>query len=141
MAGGITGLVVLFGYRFRNTILTYVYQKLADEIFQIMDQKKKERRPDKIIFVRHGESQANVDKSLYAKLPDNSIELTKKGQIQAQSIGRKLKELIKDSKVVFYVSPFKRSQQTFENIKLSFLDNDVSVKEDPRIREQEWGNY
>lgn len=42
----------------------------------------------------------------------------------------------------FYVSTFARSRQTFEQVRHAFHDEQVlHVREDPRIREQEWGNF
>ena len=43
--------------------------------------------------------------------------------------------------VRFYVSPFLRTYQTYEGIVSSFEDNKISYREDPRIRELEFGNY
>jgi broad specificity phosphatase PhoE len=48
-----------------------------------------------------------------------------------------LKKIIKDESVLFYVSPFQRTIETFENIAKAFggVDN-VEYRIDPRIREQ-----
>jgi broad specificity phosphatase PhoE len=74
--------------------------------------------------------------------------------------GSTLKQLIQEQSVCFYVSPFARSRQTYQQIRQSFNDEQVwwwarsemgcksciihqvlHVREDPRIREQEWGNF
>ena len=44
-----------------------------------------------------------------------------------QEAGRSLKDLIGDESVSFYVSPFIRSQQTYEAIRKSFSDNQVCI--------------
>lgn len=36
-----------------------------------------------VILVRHGESEGNVDKKMWWKKPDHTIELTEKGKQQA----------------------------------------------------------
>jgi broad specificity phosphatase PhoE len=46
------------------------------------------KRPQRIIWIRHGESQGNTDKSLYETVPDNKIELTEKGIQQAITAAR-----------------------------------------------------
>jgi len=51
----------------------------------------------RIFLVRHGESQANVDKSLHKIIPDHEIALTTEGMEQAQIAGQKLKEYLKDN--------------------------------------------
>ena len=98
------------------------------------------RRPRRIILIRHGQSVGNDDKSVYAHIPDNRIPLTQLGMQQAEDGGDKLKRLVQDESVLFYVSPFLRSKQTFDGIVRSFPREQYRVREDPRIREQEWGN-
>ena len=41
-------------------------------------------KPKRIILIRHGESQANVDRYLFGRVPDYTIELTDKGHEQAR---------------------------------------------------------
>ena len=97
-------------------------------------------RPRRLILIRHGESHGNVDRACYTTTPDNLIPLTARGREQAREAGRQLKALMGDESVLFYVSPFLRSQQTFSIIAESFARSQYRVREDPRIREQEWGN-
>ena len=51
-------------------------------------------KPKRIILIRHGESQANVDKYLFGSVPDYTIELTDFGREQAKEAGKRLKELV-----------------------------------------------
>lgn len=96
-------------------------------------------KPKRIILIRHGESEANVDRYLFARVPDYTIELTKKGHEQAREAGRELKDMIGDETAHFYVSPFWRARSTFEDV-ASALDRDkFDYNEEPRLREQEWG--
>ena len=42
--------------------------------------------PDRIILVRHGQSQANINTKLYRTIPDSQIHLTQKGKsLQSQA--------------------------------------------------------
>ena len=46
-----------------------------------------DRLPQKILLVRHGQIEANLDPKLYSKIPNNQINLTKKGREEAREIG------------------------------------------------------
>jgi len=100
-----------------------------------------ERRPKRIFLIRHGESEGNVDRSIYVHTPDSKIKLTQVGLAQARTAGQQLKAIIGQESVLFYVSPFERTRQTATQILLSFTNNIKTVKEDPAVREQEWGNF
>ncbi|RGR53293.1 phosphoglycerate mutase family protein [Phocaeicola plebeius] len=73
-------------------------------------------KPHRIILIRHGECHANTDESKFATEPDYTIELTEKGVAQAREAGQKLRELVDEESMYFYVSPFWRTRSTFENI-------------------------
>lgn len=96
-------------------------------------------KPKRIILIRHGESQANVDKYLFGKVPDYTIELTEIGREQATKAGVQLRELVKEESLYFYVSPFWRARTTFECIAAAFPRTQFDYTEEPRLREQEWG--
>ncbi len=96
-------------------------------------------KPKRIILIRHGESEANKDKYMFANIPDYTIELTPFGMEQARNAGRELKALVKDETLYFYVSPFWRTRSTFEQIASSFQRSQIHYNEEPRLREQEWG--
>lgn len=96
-------------------------------------------KPKRIILIRHGESAANVDKYLFGRVPDYTIELTDKGRMQATEAGKRLKGLVLDESVYFYVSPFWRARSTFECLASSFSRSQFTYSEEPRLREQEWG--
>ncbi len=97
-------------------------------------------KPKRIILVRHGESEGNVDYKRYEEIPDYSLKLTSKGVEQAQKAGQEIKKIIGDETLSVYVSPFFRTRQTFAEIKKSVQGNIAREIEDPRIREQEWGH-
>ena len=96
-------------------------------------------KPHRIILVRHGECHANTDESKFATEPDYTIELTENGIRQAYEAGLKMKELVENETMYFYVSPFWRPRSTFENIVRSFPRSQFEYSEEPRLREQEWG--
>lgn len=101
-------------------------------------------KPKRIILIRHGESEGNVDKKVYLTKPDYAINLTEKGRKQAEQAGKEIAKLFERKKltfttkplVQFYVSPFYRARQTYQEIAKSFAPH--IMREDPRIREQEW---
>ena len=77
-------------------------------------------KPKHIILIRHGESEANIDRYLFGKVPDYTIELTAKGQQQAREAGKALKTLVGNESLYFYVSPFWRARSTFEGVVATF---------------------
>jgi hypothetical protein len=78
------------------------------------------RRPHRIILVRHGESEGNLDESVYTRTPDAHISLTQLGKNQATEVGKKLKEEVingtQHENICVYLSPYLRSKQTYEGI-------------------------
>jgi broad specificity phosphatase PhoE len=97
-------------------------------------------RPKRIILVRHGESEGNLDHSRYQTKQDFALQLTHAGIEQAQQAGIKIKELLENEKVHVYSSPYFRTRETFQHIRESIEKNVVKAIEDPRIREQDWGH-
>lgn len=127
--------------------------------------------PNKLILIRHGQSLGNVDEKLYATTPDNAMPLTELGWEQAKAAGKQLKQLLTpstSSSVVdsahFIVSPYVRTVETFHGIVSAWCDPSefdhienyeqrlnawysrlmeygLTWAEDPRIREQDFGNY
>ena len=79
-------------------------------------------RPRRIFVLRHGESEGNIDKTLFERLPDYEHSLTSKGREQAREAGRKLAALIRDESVYFQVSPYRRTRETLKEILRSFVD-------------------
>src|SRR6478609_5739123 len=97
-------------------------------------------KPKRIILIRHGESEGNIDKTIYNQKPDYALLLTEKGKQQAAAAGIALKELVKDEKLCFYVSPLFRTRQTYQQIIKAFPKDNYYYREEPRLREQEWGH-
>ena len=97
-------------------------------------------KPKRILLVRHGESEGNVDPTVYGQKPDYALQLTSLGQEQARCCGVELQKILNGKPAMFYVSPFWRTRETFELL-ASQLDRAlIKYREEPRIREQEWGH-
>ncbi|GAV63217.1 His_Phos_1 domain-containing protein [Cephalotus follicularis] len=101
--------------------------------------------PKRIILVRHGESEGNLDTAAYATTPDHKIPLTSQGILQARLVGSHLNSLINSNKlgsVYFYVSPYERTRSTLREIGRSFPKRRIiGVREECRVREQDFGNF
>jgi hypothetical protein len=122
--------------------------------------------PNKVVMLRHGQSMGNINEELYSTTPDNAMPLTKLGWEQARKQGKVLKEqvLTSEESVHFIVSPYVRTVETFHGLVSAWCDpcefshiadRDKRLKawygrllelgltwhEDPRIREQDFGNY
>lgn len=98
-------------------------------------------KPRRIILVRHAQSQANVDKSVYERIPDHAFQITETGVAQARKAGREVRQIVGEQTIQAYVSPFTRTRQTYTEMLPSLADNIIKKYEDPRIREQALGNF
>ncbi|CAE8720076.1 unnamed protein product, partial [Polarella glacialis] len=98
--------------------------------------------PKRLILIRHGESEGNVNSQIYESEADSLLHLTDQGWQQAMCAGRALKEEIGDEPVRFEVSPYVRTRESFNAIVLPWgSSDDVKWSEDPRLREQDFGNF
>ncbi|XP_010475712.1 PREDICTED: phosphoglycerate mutase-like protein AT74H [Camelina sativa] len=112
---------------------------------------EKKMPPKRIILMRHGESAGNVDAGAYATTPDHKIPLTEEGRAQAREAGKKMRALISTQsggacgenwRVYFYVSPYERTRTTLREVGKGFSKKRViGVREECRIREQDFGNF
>eukprot|EP00755_Sulcionema_specki_P027914 Sspe_Gene.88763::Locus_60697_Transcript_1_1_Confidence_1.000_Length_1123::g.88763::m.88763 len=113
---------------------------LADYVAELLSEA---RPPKRIILLRHAESEANVDPSVWSLKPDNMIELTEQGCRQAKEAGERIKALLAGEPAMAVISPFWRSYMTMRNIHKVFPAVEGQITEtniEPRIREQEFGN-
>lgn len=97
-------------------------------------------RPNRIILIRHGESEGNVDKNHYQFTPDYALNLTPNGIAQAQRAGQVIKDIIGSESLYAYISPYFRTRQTYQQLSTALEANITKLIEDPRIREQDWGH-
>jgi broad specificity phosphatase PhoE len=98
-------------------------------------------KPKHIIIIRHGQSEANVNKELYENTPDHMMQVTDTGREQAAKCGQQLKSILDGKRITVWQSPYMRTRQTAEAIIAQLSSAEIKIKEDPRLREQEWGNF
>jgi len=95
-------------------------------------------------LVRHGQSQANLDKSINARLPDNRIELSAAGHEQATAVGRYLAQALQDAeRVRILCSPYIRARQTSDHIEQALTAARASFdrREAIELRELQFGLF
>jgi broad specificity phosphatase PhoE len=100
----------------------------------------------RILLIRHGESEGNVNPESYTEKGDWNIGLTDKGIEQAQCAGIFLREHFRqttDKWPLFFVSGYRRPQETLSGAYAHFSDAfEGAPKEpytDPRLSEQSFG--
>ena len=110
---------------------------------------KRQRLPQFVLLLRHGESEANADHTLWRMKPDNQIRLSPRGRAQARQAGRRIENFFrwyeaetkrKIQRVHIHVSPFERTIQTSAEARKYFEHRVVRTCPESRIREQEFGN-
>lgn len=96
-------------------------------------------RPHRIVLLRHGETEGNVDRTLFERKPDHAHRLTGRGREEAREAGTRLRALFGGEDVAVYCSPYVRSRETLEELG---LDGRIRLRrEEPRLREQDFGNF
>ena len=98
-------------------------------------------KPKRIILVRHGESEANLDAARHECVPNHRICLSAAGRAQAEAVGRELAGITAGESVQFFVSPYERTRETYRLMRPAFPQRHVQMYEDPRLREQDFGNF
>ncbi|KAH8784601.1 putative phosphoglycerate mutase DET1 [Hyaloscypha finlandica] len=109
-------------------------------------------KPRMIILIRHAQSEGNKNRDIHQTIPDHRVKLTPEGWLQAYDAGRRLRDLLRaDDTLHFFTSPYRRTRETTEGI-LKTLTSDepsptpfprhsIKVYEEPRLREQDFGNF
>jgi broad specificity phosphatase PhoE len=118
-------------------LINFINSKLAQQ----RRQKDFDRRPDRIILVRHGESEGNVDREVYTTKADSKLEITDTGWAQGGIAGAMIRKLIGTESVRFFHSPYLRAQQTLIGMLNAFTGETVEISSEPRLREQDFGNF
>lgn len=104
----------------------------------------------RIFLVRHGQSESNIDHSTNKRIADHAIKLTDEGERQAVSAGEQLAAYFSGLRdlqwsavhglphIRMWNSPYTRTRQTAENIRVNCLRNKGLSKENwsPWIRDQ-----
>lgn len=105
-----------------------------------------------IILIRHAQSEGNKDRDIHQFIPDHRVKLTPHGVTQAEEAGRQLRSMLKpDDTIQFFTSPYRRTRETTEGILRTLTSDDpapspfprnkIKVWEEPRLREQDFGNF
>ena len=107
-----------------------------------------------IILIRHAQSEGNKNRDIHQYVPDHRVKLTPDGHTQALDAGKRLRTLLKpDDTIQFFTSPYRRTRETTEGILRTLTSNDeelgpspfprdkIKVYEEPRLREQDFGNF
>lgn len=109
-------------------------------------------KPRMIILIRHAQSEGNKNRDIHQFIPDHRVKLTQHGWTQAEEAGRQLRSLLKpDDTLQFFTSPYRRTRETTEGILRTLTSDDpspspfprnkITVFEEPRLREQDFGNF
>lgn len=99
----------------------------------------------RIILVRHGQSQGNVDESKYITPGDPLLELTDEGWQQAHDAGKFLRwyyaqnPVKDDQSPTIWTSTYMRTRQTTQGVLKGLGWEDRPVHEDLRLMEQSYG--
>ena len=114
---------------------------------------KRDQMPRRMVFVRHGESEANIINRMFKKgeiseypevflnTPDREIRLTASGRMQASATGPWLAAHYPDGFDKHFVSDHARAMET-AGIALSAAGwHDVELLGDPLLGERCWGSF
>ena len=95
-------------------------------------------RPNRIILVRHGQSEGNVNRSIYVSTPDNRVPLTPRGFEQSIAVGKAIRGIVGDESVSFFYSPYMRTRQTLLGVLQAWRGCRVKLIAEPNLREQDF---
>src|SRR5215472_2985389 len=95
----------------------------------------------RIFLVRHGESEANLDRVINARLPDHSVRSSPEGGRQAAEAGRLLTGSLEPARQTrLFVSPYTRTRQTSAEIEAALTAAGIRF-EAIELRELEFGLF
>jgi 2,3-bisphosphoglycerate-dependent phosphoglycerate mutase len=101
-------------------------------------------RAIRIFLVRHGQSEANLDKTVNSRLPDHKIALSPQGREQAAEVGRFLAQsLALSGRLRILCSPYVRARQTSELIEKALAAAAIAFdkREAIELRELQFGLF
>jgi len=108
-------------------------------------------KPLRVILVRHAQSIANVDKSLWFKMADCDIPLSERGTKQAHEAALQIKNYFttlygstvppSDHQCVVWTSPYDRARQTADEMSKTLGAWVGRKHETPFLAEQQFGLY
>lgn len=104
-----------------------------------------------LLFLRHAQSEANINKKINLTIPDHDIALSSRGEEQAKEAGKFLASYLFQNhqklkcglKLRVWSSPYRRTRQTskfiFDELQLLSGMFDLSCREDIALAEQQFG--
>ena len=103
----------------------------------------------RIVLVRHGESQGNVDPSIHARMADHAIPLSDRGRDQAREAGRRVDTFYRDlfgapdaaPPIRLWTSPYRRTRETAELLREHAGRWLGDVREHVLLCEQQFGVF
>mmetsp|Transcript_27890 Transcript_27890/g.63087 ORF Transcript_27890/g.63087 Transcript_27890/m.63087 type:complete len:287 (-) Transcript_27890:1308-2168(-) len=122
-------------------LVSYILWKRIVKLEERLAYQKRYHKPDLIILMRHGESEANIDPDKYGSIGDPNIQLTATGIDQAIRATHQLRTIIGNRPVFSFSSPYVRTRQTASTVLSELTKLNVRIlynHEDPRIREREF---
>lgn len=118
-----------------------LWLRLCSRVAKGVEEYRKSSRPAQIFLMRHGESRGNLNESLYSIIADHDMALSPRGHAQALCAGVFLRKLTGNGQLHAFHSPYRRAAQTLQEIVKAFDPSMVATREDPLLREQEFGNF
>ncbi|KAA6408162.1 MAG: phosphoglycerate mutase family domain-containing [Lasallia pustulata] len=126
--------------------------------------------PRMIILIRHAQSEGNKNRPIHQSVPDHRVKLTPEGWSQASEAGGRLRSLLRPSDTLhFFTSPYRRARETTSAIPSALTSPPrvpscpsphatsspktrlpspptfplaaITVDEEPRLRDQDFGNF
>lgn len=108
-----------------------------------------------LLLVRHGETTANIDKSVYLTTADHAVPLSDLGHQQAKDAGIKITKKVANlthtsgyfeydpGKTRIWSSPYLRTRQTSEHIQIALTKENIEFdyKEHINLCEQQYGLF
>lgn len=95
--------------------------------------------PHTLYFVRHGETDWNVEARLQGQ---RDVPLNDFGRVQAEEVGRRLRELVSHPEDLDYVaSPLGRTRETMERLREAIGLHPPAYRTDERLKELTFGNW
>lgn len=104
-------------------------------------------RPINILLVRHAVSAANLDATLYTRLPDAKVPLAPEGKAQARASGEAIADWIReqdnDDGTRIYCSPYQRTRETCVEVAAALTEGGVAFDriEELALREISFGLF
>jgi broad specificity phosphatase PhoE len=120
------------------------YLLLTRALRERLDEAARIPLPKRIILVRHGESEGNINRDLFKEVPDYKHGLTAQGRAQAAETGAKIASIVAGGPATFFYSPYERTRQTQQEIQRALEAAGCPIgklREDSRLREQEFGSF